>query len=242
VYANFVASVDGVVAFEPGVRRSAGSLLSDGRPTDRHLMGLLRACADAIVIGAGTLRAEPEHLWTPAHVYPDAADEFEQLRARLGLAPEPELVVVSASGKVPMRARALAHGATILTTPAGARRLQEGLPPASRVEAAGDGSELDLTEALARLRARGGRRLLTEGGPGLAAGLVAQGLLDELFLTVAPVLAGRRGGDRPGLVDGIHLLPGRRLGLELLSLRRDGPYLFLRYGLPGSPTSHAEAH
>jgi riboflavin biosynthesis pyrimidine reductase len=232
VYANFASSVDGVVAFEPGVRRSAGSLLTDGRLSDRFLMGLLRACADAILIGAGTLRAEPEHLWTPGHVYPDAAVSFALLRAGLGLAPEPELVVVSASGRLPLQARALRKGATILTTPGGARRLELGLPAASRVETIGEGSEVELKEALAGLRARGLGRLLTEGGPRLAAGLVAGGLLDELFLTLAPVLAGRRGGDRPGLVEGIHLLPGRRLGLELLGLRRDGPYLFLHYRKP----------
>jgi riboflavin biosynthesis pyrimidine reductase len=223
--------VDGVVAFEAGVRSSAGSLITDRRPSDRLLMGLLRACADGVLIGAGTLRAEPEHLWTPAHVFPALAAEFAQLRAGLGLAPEPELVVVSASGKLPLQARALRQGATILTTAAAADRLGPGLPAASRVEPVGEGPEVDLEKALTGLRARGLRRLLTEGGPRLAAGLVSDGLLDELFLTRAPVLAGRRGPERPGLVQGVELLPGRRLNLDLLSLRRDDAYLFLRYRL-----------
>src|SRR5260370_5727843 len=81
VYSNFVSSLDGVATFGSGI--SAGSAISGKYPADRFLMALLRACADAVVIGAGTLRATPGHLWTPAHVYPDLAMEFAVLRITL---------------------------------------------------------------------------------------------------------------------------------------------------------------
>jgi riboflavin biosynthesis pyrimidine reductase len=71
VYANFVASLDGVVALGPEYP-SSGSTISGHEPADRFVMGLLRAFADAVVIGAGTLRATPTHRWTPAHVCPAA--------------------------------------------------------------------------------------------------------------------------------------------------------------------------
>src|SRR6202043_4004688 len=98
VYSNFVSSVDGVVTV--GLKPSAGSIISGKYPADRFLMGLLRACADAVVIGAGTLRDTPGHLWTPAHVYPALATEFTALRSSLGRSPEPVLVVLTASGDI----------------------------------------------------------------------------------------------------------------------------------------------
>lgn len=73
--------------------------------------------------------------------------------------------------------------------------------------------------------------MLTEGGPRLLGQLARDGLLDELFLTVAPVLAGRAGTRRPGLVDGLELLPGRRNPARLLGVRQSGSFLFLRYRL-----------
>ena len=73
--------------------------------------------------------------------------------------------------------------------------------------------------------------MLTEGGPRLLGQLVADGLLDELFLTVFPVLAGRADTSRPGLVAARELLPGRTELAELLSVRQRGSYLFLRYRL-----------
>src|SRR5918998_1113636 len=68
VYANFVTSIDGVVAL-PSVNASP-SLISAKSEADRFVMGLLRAFADVVLVGAGTLRAEPEHRWTPEFVYP----------------------------------------------------------------------------------------------------------------------------------------------------------------------------
>jgi len=67
LYGNFVASLDGVVALGPEYP-SSGSAISGREPADRFVMGLLRAFADAVLIGAGTLRATPTHRWTPEHV------------------------------------------------------------------------------------------------------------------------------------------------------------------------------
>jgi riboflavin biosynthesis pyrimidine reductase len=75
--------------------------------------------------------------------------------------------------------------------------------------------------------------MLTEGGPRLLGQLAASGLLDELFLTISPVLAGRGDTGRPGLVAGLELLPGRSEPAELLTVRRHGSYLFLRYATRG---------
>lgn len=82
VYANFVASLDGVVALEDEPHSS--QLISGSSEADRFVMGLLRACADAVVIGAGTLRAAPDSVWTPAFIFPDAARDFAALRRDLG--------------------------------------------------------------------------------------------------------------------------------------------------------------
>jgi riboflavin biosynthesis pyrimidine reductase len=88
---------------------------------------------------------------------------------------------------------------------------------------------------VAAVRAEGHRRLLTEGGPTLVARLAEEGLLDELFLTLSPVLAGRRSGDgRMGLLEGVELLPRDGRWARLRSLRAAGSHLFLRYALSRS--------
>jgi len=129
VYANFVASVDGVTALGPEYP-SSESAISGHDPADRFVMGLLRACADVVLIGAGTLRATPGHLWTPAHVCPAATGGYAALRRTRGLPMDPLLAVVTARGDVPAGHPALRGGALILTTAAGARRLHGRLPPA----------------------------------------------------------------------------------------------------------------
>jgi riboflavin biosynthesis pyrimidine reductase len=227
VYANFVASIDGVVTL--GEKPSAGSLISGKYAADRFLMGLLRACADAVVIGAGTLRATPGHLWTPAHVYPGLATEFTGLRSSLGRSLEPVLVVLTASGKLDFEHPALARGALVVTTAAGAKKIGAQLPPASELITLGRGHTLDVGTTIAELRDRGLKVLLTEGGPHLTGQLIEKGLLDELFLTVSPVIAGRQEEKRLGMVEGVEFLPDHGVWSSLLSARRHGQYLFLRY-------------
>ncbi len=235
VYANFVASVDGVTALGPEYP-SSGSAISRGEPADRFVMGLLRACADIVLIGAGTLRATPNHRWTPSYIWPGAADGFAALRRNLGRAADPQLAVVTLSGEIPTAHPALCAGALILTTAAGARRLRGRLPRACTIVDLGDRPTLRSEELLAALRTLGGATVLTEGGPRLLGVLVADDVLDELFLTVSPVLAGRAETSRPGLVAAQELLPARMQQADLVSVRQRASYLFLRYRLRSSET------
>jgi riboflavin biosynthesis pyrimidine reductase len=227
VYSNFVSSLDGVVTL--GSKPSAGSVISGKYPADRFLMGLLRACADAVVIGAGTLRATPGHLWTPANVFPALATEFTALRSGLGRSAAPALVLLTASGELDFAHPALAKGAIVITTSGGAKKLGDRLPPTCELVVMGKGESLDLGKAIGELRNRGLEVLLCEGGPHVMGQLLEDGLLDEAFLTVSPVVAGRGGEPRLGMVEGIELLPANGAWSKLLSARRHGDYLFLRY-------------
>jgi riboflavin biosynthesis pyrimidine reductase len=224
VYANFVETLDGVVAI-PGVERS-NALVADESEDDKFLMGLLRAFADVVLIGSGTLRASPKGRWRPDGVYPAAKNAFAELRARLGKAEHPAVAVVTTGASLDATHPVLAD-AVVLTTVRGAARL-EGVVP--NIVAVNDGDLVDLRAALEVLRSRGHSLVLAEAGPSTFGELVAQGLVDELFLTVSPVLAGRlEPGHRLGLVEGVELLPEARASLRLLSLRRAGEHLFLRY-------------
>jgi riboflavin biosynthesis pyrimidine reductase len=203
VYSNFVSSLDGVVVLAGAASGQAISGRSEG---DRFVMGLLRACADCVLIGAQTFRDDRGHLWTPDYIYPPGAGEFSALRAALGLAPRPQLVVLSASGDVDLEepARPL---------------VLEGARPVAGV--------------LAELRARGWRRVLCEGGPRVMGQLLVEGLLDDAFLTLSPVLAGRDRQWRAGMVGGVELLPEHGVWARLAGVRRQGSHLFLRYDLRG---------
>lgn len=240
LYANFVASLDGVVALGPE-HPSSGSTISGREPADRFVMGLLRACADAVLIGAGTLRASPRHRWTPEHVYPGAVADFALLREQRRSAAEPELVGVTASGILPAEHPALQAGALIATTSQGAERLTGNLPPTCTILSLGDGPALHIPQVLDTIRSRGHTTVLSEAGPRLAGQLVGAGILNELFLTLSPVLAGREGSSRPGLIAGLELLPTRQEAIGLISARRRAAYLFLRYRLPGRSSRPATA-
>ena len=233
-YANFVASLDGVVALGPEYP-SSGSTISGRDPADRFVMGLLRACADAVLIGAGTLRATPGHLWTPAHVCPAAADAYAELRRSRERTLEPLLAVATASGDLPTGHRALREGALILTTTAGARHLHRRVPSTCTVVDLGGHGLLPTAEMLAVIRSHAGEIVLSEAGPRLFGQLAADGQLDELFLTVSPVLAGRAQTDRPGLVAARELLPEHADPATLLSVRAHGSHLFLRYAMRETP-------
>ena len=227
MYSNFVSSLDGVVTL--GSKPSAGSIISGKNPADRFLMGLLRACADAVVIGAGTMRDTPGHLWTPAHVYPALATEFTALRSSLGRSPEPALVLLTASGELDYSHPALVRGAMVVTTTAGAKKIGHRLPPTCELIVMGKGKSLDLGKVIGELRSRELQVLLSEGGPHVIGQLLEGKLLDEAFLTVSPVAAGRGTDVRFGMVEGVELLPDNGAWSRLLSARRQGDYLFLRY-------------
>jgi riboflavin biosynthesis pyrimidine reductase len=214
-----------------GSKPSAGSELSGRNQADRFLMGLLRACADAVLLGAGTLRATPGHHWTPEHVFPELAREFGELRSTLGRKPRPRLVLLTASGRVPVSHPAVVAGATILTTADGAAALQGRLPDSCDVLEVGKSGSVDMKRAVVELRQRGYDVILTEGGPNVVGDLIKANLLDEAFITVSPVIAGRDREVRLGMVQGVELLPGRGLWSRLLSARRHEDFLFLRYRL-----------
>ena len=228
LYANFVQSIDGVVAMAEA--DSSGSVISGKSPADRFAMGLLRATADAVLVGAGTMRDTPNHHWTADHVFPELQPQWRQLRAALGTSAQPRLVLLSASGAIDVGHPAVRGGATILTTRAGARRLGEIAPGDCEVRAF-DSDRVPLREAFAWLREQGYARILTEAGPHVTGQLLREGLLDDIFVTQAPVLAGRDGGGRLGLVEGAAFLPKQRLAARLTSARRSGDFLLLRYTL-----------
>ncbi|HEX5468210.1 MAG TPA: dihydrofolate reductase family protein [Gaiellaceae bacterium] len=231
LYANFVTSLDGVTAI-PALRQS-NQLLAAGSEHDRFLMGLLRACADAILVGSGTLRGSPRTRWTAEHAYPPAAELYAELRRRRGRPPEPTLAVLSGTGRIDARHPGLTERALVLTSEQGAARLGRRLPPSASIVPIGGRPALDPVVAAEALQAGGHDTILCEGGPTLFGALVEGGLVDELFLTLSPQLAGRAAGElRLSLLEGAELLPGRSLAGTLLSVRRAGSHLFLRYELP----------
>src|SRR5215218_4081868 len=151
VVGNFVASLDGVVSLGiPG--KAGGGEISGFNLHDRMVMGLLRATADAVVIGAGTLRASSaNHVWTADYIYPQLADAYGELRTALGK-PEPPLNVVTGGGDIDLGRSVFRSGAVpslIVTTAAGARRLGDrDLPPSVRVEAAAENGPLSAQAVL----------------------------------------------------------------------------------------------
>lgn len=229
LYSNFVSSIDGVVALGEG--KHAGSLISGKYPADRFLMALLRACADGVLLGAGTLRSTPGHLWSPAQVYPSLAESFAGLRRSLGREPEPRLIVLTAHGDIDSAHPAIQRGATVITTDAGKRALAEKLPSTCEVVSLGKGEHVDVAKAVEEARKRGLAVLLSEGGPHLIGRLMEANLLDQAFITISPLVAGRDKQERLGMVEGVELQPLPGTWSKLLSARRHGDYMFLRYGV-----------
>ena len=222
-YANLVSSLDGVVTLPAG--GESGRIVSGDSEADRFVMALLRACADAVLIGAGTFRQAPGACWHAADAFPALAEAFADLRTQLGLRPHPLLVLVTASGQLDTSQPA-AGDALIATTQAGEAKLRDTLPGGARLVVL-DPHEVPLSSLLGLLRSEGLGRVLTEGGPTLLGELMKAGLVDELFLTAAPRLFGRSPGDgKKSLIHGVDL-DGRPL--ELSSVRREGSHLFLRY-------------
>lgn len=235
VIGNFVSSLDGVVALNtPGVASSGGAI-SGFNAHDRMVMGILRAIAGAVIVGAGTLRSVPNHRWLPDYIYPPLANAYQQLRTSLGLSEPPLTVIVSARGdldlSLPVFTTASAP-ALIVTTSAGADRLAgHALPPSTRLRVVareGGVSAAAILEALSHERECA--IILTEGGPTLMGDFIAEGFLDELFLTLSPQVAGRSAtNQRPGFVDGVLFAPNQPVWGTLLDVRRSVSHLFLRY-------------
>ncbi|MDQ6882633.1 MAG: dihydrofolate reductase family protein [Candidatus Dormibacteraeota bacterium] len=230
VYANFVSSIDGIVAIEDG-RAPSGGIISGRNEADRFVMGLLRAFADAILVGAGTVRAEGgKALWTPQYIFPAAAEGFRTLRAKHQRALDPALVIVSARGDLDPSDRAIQNGALVLTTKESEAALRRRLPSSARVIGVSTGPHLQPEVILSALASEGHRAILTEGGPSLFGQLVQAGRVDELFLTVSPALAGQADNKSFGLIHGLDFSKALKWAV-LRGVRQHESHLFLRYRL-----------
>ena len=236
VVANFVSTLDGVVALDaPG--HAGGGPISGFNSHDRLVMGLLRATADAVIVGAGTLRSVPDHVWTAGHIYAALAGPYQALRNTLGKAGPPLTVIVTARGDIDPTSRVFHSGQApvlILTGAEGYRRIRTlGLPSSVEVvevQASGPLEVRSILDAVGRVRS--GEVLLVEGGPHLLADFLAASLIDDLFLTLSPQVAGRdANGDRPGLVAGRTFAPEHPVWGMLVNVKRAGSHLFLRYAL-----------
>jgi riboflavin-specific deaminase-like protein len=217
VYVNMAMTLDGrVVTGSP----KAGFLLS-GSEGDRRGMSELRARADAVMIGAGTLRAENPVLQV-------RYEDLKERRKAQGQPDQPRPIVVTRSGHLDPNARLLQDpGAMILTTEEGKRALSSSVPSHVEVWAVGK-SEVNLEEAVRLLHETGIEYLLVEGGPQVTHSFVAAGLMDEFFITMAPFL--KAGEDVPTLLEGPAFSYDSLPRLTLLSITEDGGELYLRYG------------
>ena len=179
---NMVSSADGKATL-------AGRTAPMSAAADRELFHHLRAQADGILVGAGTVRIERYGRVTKT-------PELQAKREREGLRPDALAVIVSRSGDIPSDLGVLEEARIIA----------------------------DVAE-LGALRTEGVRSLLCEGGPHLNSTLFANGLVDELFLTIAPTVAGP--GETLTIVEGISL--PEAVDLELLTAHEAHGHLFLRY-------------
>jgi riboflavin-specific deaminase-like protein len=208
---NFAATVDG--------RATIGGVSGPiGSEADTSMLAWLRTRFDAVMIGAGTMRAER---------YGRLVDNQEdrERRERIGLPHDPLMVIVSGRLDLPWDAPLFtAGGGRVLIFTASEA---EPPPTATSLRIVRHKGFVNIVEAMRQLRQeRGIRALLCEGGPGLHSELEGAGFVDDLFLTIAPKLVG---GDAPRIIEGD--LPGIA-ELELAWLLQEGSELFARYRRP----------
>jgi len=211
VVANFVASADGKAAF-------AGRSGKLGGDVDSALFHRLRTQVDAVLVGSGTLRAERY-----GRIVRDP--ELRAAREADGLAPDPLACVVSRSLNLPLDIPLFQdpEQSTIVFT--ASDEDLEGAGPGVSVERL-RAEELTMTSALEILRDRHAvRSVLCEGGPTVFGALLGEGLVDELFLSLAPRIAG--GAEAPTIVEGMPL--AELMELELVWVLEAGGELFIRY-------------
>lgn len=230
-YSNFVMSHDGRVSFNVAGHEGGGDV-SAFNLHDQWLMGLLRARADAVIVGANTLRTESEHLWTSQFICPSDAEGFAQLRRLEGRQDTPVQVFVTRSGAVAKDATVFHQNnltSVIITTELGAERVASLRLPRVEVIVAGS-DDVDLNKAIDELCRRFNvASVLCEGGPRVYGAFVGARVINEEFLTLSPVLVGSDDSNRrPGLIEGLALLPASAHRARLLSVRRAGDHLFVR--------------
>ncbi len=205
-----ISTVDGRAARD-------GRSATIGGEADLQLLLDLREKADAVLIGTGTLRAEGYDRLV-------RKEERRERRVAAGLAPDPLAVILSRRFDIPWDAGLCQapDQPVLIYTGVDAGEAPDVPAPVEVVRLPVPG----LAEMLADLRARGVRALLSEGGPTMHGALWAAGVVDELFLTIAPLITGD--ADEPNIVEGGRLPDAAEL--ELVSVDRAGSELFLRYG------------
>jgi riboflavin-specific deaminase-like protein len=205
VLVNMIATVDGATA----VNGRSGGL---GGPADKQVFAAIRAVADVILVGAGTVRAE----------------SYGTPKTSPGKSAPPRLAIVTRSLEIDPGGRVFADAPPelrpfIVTSERSDDDRRAELAKVADIVIAGD-EEVDVVEALSALGAHGARVLLCEGGPSLNGHLVAAGALDELCLSLAPLVAG---GSSPRLAHGGEPPDVSRLRLDRVLEADD--MLFLRY-------------
>jgi riboflavin biosynthesis pyrimidine reductase len=210
VYANMITTLDGHAAVD-------GRSQALGDEADLEMLLDLRTISDAVLIGTGTVRAE-------GYARLVGNQERRATRRAAGLSDDPPAVLISRGFHIPWQTGLFAapeQPVLIYTGVTG--EVPDVAAPVEVVVL----PDLTPAAALADLRRRGVRGLLCEGGPGLLRALLVDGLVDELFLTLAPVLTGD--GEQPSIVAGGRL--PELVAAELLSVRQAGSQLLLRYAL-----------
>jgi riboflavin biosynthesis pyrimidine reductase len=212
--ANMVSSLDGAARHE-------GKSAPLSSAADMRIFGVLRALADVVLVGAETVRQEG---YRPAR----ERAAFAARRAADGQTPAPAIAVISRRLDLDFTAPLFADRATPTLVLTGAAtpddRLAAARAAGARVVVAGDGDGIDPVRAVRELAALGHVRLLHEGGPRILAQFAAADVLDELCLTVSPVIAG---GDAPRIMNGPGV-PGPARFVPRSVLEEDG-FLFTRY-------------
>jgi riboflavin biosynthesis pyrimidine reductase len=212
---NMVSTVDGRAT----VAGRSGGLSGEA---DRALFHGLRSAVDCVLVGAGTVRVERYGRMIPS-------EQTRSTRVRRGLHEEPLACIVSGRLAVPEDLPLLNEpSARVAILTASAAALAP--VPATVDYIRSPGGQLDLAAAVAELSERFGvQTMLCEGGPHLARELLAEGLIDEVFLSLSPLLAGGEpsGGEAMRILAGAELQPPARL--ELASVLRSDSTLFLRY-------------
>jgi riboflavin-specific deaminase-like protein len=208
---NMVSSLDGKATIDWRTKGLSTEL-------DRQLFHALRTQVDAVMVGAGTVRVE-------RYGRIAKSDELRDARERAGLAREPVAVVVSARLDLPVDLPLLNEAGQRVVIATGSDASLPDTPADVEYERVGD----DLPLLMARLRADHGiRSVLCEGGPTLNSFLLAAGLVDELFLTLNPKLAG--GAAALTIVAGRELVDPPEL--ELISVAEGDGDLFTRWRIP----------
>jgi 5-amino-6-(5-phosphoribosylamino)uracil reductase len=212
--ANMVSTLDGAAQHD-------GRSQPISNATDMRIFGTLRALADVVVVGAETVRQEG---YRPAR----ARAEFAAMRKAAGQGPAPAIAVITAGLELdftlPLFTSPLVPTLILTGAAAAPDRIAAAEKAGAKVVICGDGVGVDPVRAVRALAELGHTRLLTEGGPRLLGQLVASGVLDELCLTVSPMLTA---GGAQRIAGGPSVTVPERFALVSL-LEEDG-FLFSRY-------------